>query len=255
MHVEPSPARSGDAATPAAPLGDAGGAAWLEYDAPWLAVLRRTHDRTQRTRRTMAAADVGPATAAEVEDVLVRFRCAAPSRARPLAVPEDFSRTVPPCDPSATRGSHGPPQGLPMVGNPQTDRFLETLGLYHRITVPYGGAALRPQAPVFVRQPPTLIPSSVINSSNGNVRSLCVDDNEIDLDADDALDDANAIQLPEMSGEKKEILCVDGALDPAEIDLDELEDEGGSVTTKDAGGDVIVFSPPSGVAKKPRTED
>ena len=42
--------------------------------------------------------------------------------------------------------------------------------------------------------------------------------------------------------------------DPEEIDLDGPEDESAS---KDdgAGGDSICFSPPSNVAKRPRTED
>ena len=131
-----------------------------------------------------------------------------------------------------------------MIGNPQTDRLLENLGLDHRITVPFAGA-MQQQPTLFSRQQPPppppqqqqLIPSSVIHGRTGHNPSHNVDDeNEIDLDEDDAEGGSGVI--------------VENKQDPDEIDLDECEDEDG----EEEGGDDVCFSPPSTVAKRPRTE-
>ncbi|EJK74640.1 hypothetical protein THAOC_03674, partial [Thalassiosira oceanica] len=158
VHVEPSSSR---------PVGHPGEMVrrgpWLEYDPSWLAVLRRTHPLTVRARGAVPAPDVGPATGGEVEEVTRRLGEARASdrdgddddgdsggsvgaacpEMSPLAIPENFVRTVPPFD--ASGGDPGRPTGPPrgMVGNPQTDALLGALGLDHVVTVPFDRAGMR----------------------------------------------------------------------------------------------------------------
>ena len=102
-------------------------AAWLDNDAPWLAILRRTHEWTQQTRRWVVLPESLPITDAK----LTQAREVLEQR---MKIPRNFARTAAPFDTSSDpHRTYGPPQG--MVGNPQTDAFLKALGLEHRITV------------------------------------------------------------------------------------------------------------------------
>jgi lariat debranching enzyme len=130
--------------------------AQLEYDAEWLAILRKTHDWT--------SSNVGrPVTVSKEEMEEVRQRLGS------LVIPSNFTTTVapPPLSVMNDRVPNPLPYPLGQMGNPQTDELLRLLGLDHcrsGLTVPY---AMEP---------------------GGNV---VVDGNEIDLDEDE--EDPNAI--------------------------------------------------------------
>ena len=249
---------------------------WLEYDASWLAMLRRTEGWTQSTRRAVSIEDIGPITNEEIEDVIKRFEEGNNNsddgslETNPLVVPKNFVMTVPPYDPSSGNRTYGPPP--PMIGNPQTDQLLEILGLEHRITVPFSssGASRQQQETVFFqREPPPprpmqqLIPSAVMHHSRGKnnmpIHNNVADSNEIDLSEDEDgklgsscisshnnINDENEIDLDDDDDDAK---VVENREDPAEIDID---DE--STSKEDAGGDAVCFSP-GVIAKKPRVHD
>jgi hypothetical protein len=228
---------------------------WLEYDASWLAMLQRTQGWTQRTRGVVTAEDdSGPVTNDEIEEIVKRFEGEDDeSETNPLVIPQNFIVTAPTHDPSSGNRSYGPPP--PMMGNPQTDKLLNNLGLEHRITVPFTNMMQQQQfePQFFSRQPPPppvaarpsqpLIPSVVIRSNNNNPSRNIADENEIDLDDgedEEKVNDDNEIDLDEDEEDGKE-KCETG--DTAEINIDE-----------DDGGDTVCFAP-GNIAKKPRVDD
>jgi lariat debranching enzyme len=159
--------------------------AWLEYDATWLAILRRTHGWTNPTRNVVVTdGHDKPITKAEIDDVVERVRQKNGDECTnfgmsPLAIPQNFVMTVPPFDPSLGMRSSGTPPR--MMGNPQTDIFMDILGLEHRITVPYAGTAqYNPLWPLSSTQ---LIASGVTRCDVTN-KMNSDDTNEIDLDDD-----------------------------------------------------------------------
>ena len=190
----------------------------IEYDAEWLAVLRKTHNLTQVTRSNVTVPDDTVAvTEEEIEDVRRRIiewhrqrqekegdakgdsdgamdyhEVATPSG---LAIPDNFCITAPP------HGSHGSDfalNGGEMIGNPQTDELLDMLGLDHIVTVPY----------IHLQQP---LPLNIY-PSQPRIALQTPDDNEIGLD-DEINNDGGNI------GEG------DGQVDDNEIDLDNEEGE------------------------------
>ncbi len=226
---------------------------WLEYDATWLALLHRTHGWTKRTRRRVVVPENDIViTKAEKEDILRRFKLrrdedeGESSATTPLTIPQNFVMVAPPFDPTIGNRTFGPPPS--MIGNPQTDRLLNILGMDHQITVPCVKSALFQSPSVLLRQPtrasPQLIPTVMYHNRPMNANICALDDeNEIDLDDDSG-------------GEHHENDCLaqkqmktgsEGTTrhDPGEIDLDESEDEGC------AAGDPVSFVPQIG--KKPRT--
>ena len=223
---------------------------WLEYDASWLAVLRRTKKWTQRTsRRVVLTEGIDPITKEEKEDIGKRFEGDDDSDTAPLVIPQNFVMTVPPHDPSFGNRIYGPPPQ--MVGNPQTDQLLETLELEHCITVPYTDTTQQQQQQqpaFFQRQPPPqqsiqqqLIPSVVMHSAarvnNVPSRTTVGDNNEIDID-DDV--DENEIDLEEDDTKGVKV----NTNDASEIDLDEIDEE---------CGDAVCWG--GNTSKKPRVED
>ena len=201
----------------------------LEYDAEWLAVLRKTHDLTQLTRSFVnVPADITPVTQEEIEEVRTRLierhrqrseseddgkemgdstKTASDStnatERSALIVPDNFCITVPP---HGSPGSDFAPNGGAMVGNPQTDELLDLLGLEHVVTVPYTGSSnLR-------GRPPTPPPHPIMQ--------LTPDDNEIDLDDDD--------EDKEVDPDKQvteAVVVAKPKIDDNEIDLDDDDDE------------------------------
>ena len=248
---------------------------WLEYDPSWLAVLRKSRAMTVNARRAVPAPEVEAATEDEVEDVRRRLDAARASNRdeggdddagdrdggigaaspemSPLAIPENFERTVAPFDAAGgdPRRPYGPPRE--MVGNPQTDALLDALGMDHVVTVPFDRAGLRRRreeeeeeeqsrrrrggggGAFYERVRPTasLAPSCVVaggrpagQDGTGPDGGAPPDENEIDLDDDvgpsPPREDARAAAVAEACD------------DPEEIDLD--EEEGG-----DEGGDTVVL--------------
>jgi len=118
-----------------------------------------------------------------------------------------------------------------MIGNPQTDRFLETLCLDHRITVPFTGGIEQQPPPFFRQRPPQqLVPTSVIHGrSINNMPSHGMgDDNEIDLDDDQDETEGSAKQLVPSAvirGRSNDNMPRQGMDDDNEIDLDDDQDE------------------------------
>ena len=267
VHVEPSSARSIEHAGEMVRSGP-----WLEYDPSWLAVLRRSHPLTVRTRGTVPAPEVGAATEDEVQEVMRRLEEARASNCdegeedgddddsveaatpdmSPLAVPLNFERTVPPFDPTAAsgsgphpRGPSGPPRS--MVGNPQTDALLSALGLDHVVTVPFDREGLRlqeeeeesrrRQRPSFgsARPAPSLTPSVLAGRRPAGRYGNGPADcpDENEIDLDD-----DAGPSPPAGGAEAAAAAV-ACGDPDEIDLDgdgdEEEGEG------EEGGDTVVL--------------
>jgi len=232
---------------------------WLEYDASWLAMLKRTQGWTQRTRGVVAVEDSSdPITNDEIEEVVKRFEGEDDeSETNPLVIPQNFAVTAPTHNPSSGNRSYGPPP--PMMGNPQTDQLLNILGLEHRITVPFTNMQQQFEPQFFQRQPPPsqvaarpsqpLIPSAVIRSNNNNMPSRNIaDENEIDLDDEgdeEKANDDNEIDLDEEEEEDDKEKGETG--DTAEIDIDEEDYD-------DGGGDNVCFAP-GNIAKKARVED
>ena len=249
----------------ASSTGGGGNEAWLEYDATWLAMLRRSHGWTKRTRNVVVAeGGEDPITEAEIADVMERFRGNDDSpRMNPLAIPQNFVMTVHPFEPSSGLRSFGPPP--PMMGNPQTDTFLDILGLEHCITVPYAGASQH-HSPSFPLQPlrplQALIPLAVMHRGVTNNKPLD-DENEIGLDDDlddegDVIANDAGIRQGDTLKEREDEVGFDDSQDPAEIYLEsEDEQDGNAPPGVDEGGDTVCFSPtaPASVAKKARTDD
>jgi lariat debranching enzyme len=113
----------------------------LEYDMEWLTVLRKTHHWTS----IEGGRPIQPITVstADIQETQERILQQQPS----LYIPENFTPTLP-CLPSSAateRIPHPLPSPLPQMGNPQTDKFLELLGLSHcpsGLTVPYNPTSI-----------------------------------------------------------------------------------------------------------------
>ena len=150
----------------------------LEYDPTWLAVLVKTHGLAGNApppRRSRLPDVFEPPTDADVADAdrRARARCAAagaPDTA-PLKIPDDFVARPPP---------RPDPRNPLREANPQTDAFLDMLGLPHVVTFASGEAVVCGRCGAAPPPPPV------------------TDPNEIDIDDDD--DD-------------------EPAADPAEIDV------------------------------------
>lgn len=257
LHVEPSLTRAVNAELSSNQ--DANNRSWLEYDPMWLAIHRRTEDWSQRTHSKLQIPrdefEQAPITSDELQDINNRLSSAASNKSdsnstpNPLAIPNNFVKTVRPYDQNS-RQQYGPPR--PMVGNPQTDQFLEMMGMEHKLTVPFCGDVNTGVEP---KRAPPVMPEPVQMSVN--------DDNEIDLDDDDgivgnnqyaraplampapkqAVNDDNEIDLDAEDEAGDVIININTTTaDPGEIDLDDVEEE---------AGDSVCYSSESAL-KKPR---
>lgn len=194
----------------------------IDYDAEWLAILRKTHNLTQMTRSFVnVPVDITPATQEEIEEVRTRLIQRHRQRSgrngndqgegietsdstfdterNAFAIPENFCITVPP---HGSPGSDFASNGGAMVGNPQTDELLDLLGLEHVVTVPYTRSGL------VQARPPTPPPHPIMQ--------LTPDDNEIDLDDDEGGEEEKQATVQEV--------VVEPEIDSNAIDLDD-EDE------------------------------
>ena len=104
----------------------------LEYDAEWLTILKKTHHWT----REGASMEPVTVTAAEVHET--------ENQLQSVLIPETFLPTIPLLSASASteRIPRELPPPLAQMGNPQTDQFLQMLGLDHctsGITIPFSG--------------------------------------------------------------------------------------------------------------------
>jgi lariat debranching enzyme len=188
----------------------------LEYDLEWLAILKKTHSLSSRSRQPVrnVPSDPQPVSDADIDWVRQRLRSrglAAPvdsnADSNCFPIPLNFEVTVP--------GHTGPPSPLPRplppplaaMGNPQTDFLLDLLDLPHLITIPYSREQFGG----------TVALNSVVDGS------MDVDDNEILLD-DSGTDvlgengplDVASAYIVDRIGEKEPIG------DANEIDLDQL---------------------------------
>jgi lariat debranching enzyme len=148
----------------------------LEYDAEWLAVVRRTHPLLPAQRSYPRLPPAGQVSAAEVvatRELLARaLQMSAAASASstgasiesgsssaasdaaaaaavasgildataPLYIPENFVATVPGYVPPFPGADQAPARRVPppqRIGNPQTDALLAALGLPHVVTIPY----------------------------------------------------------------------------------------------------------------------
>jgi lariat debranching enzyme len=169
----------------------------IEYDAEWLAILKKTHDLTVTDRKRVCVPhEHVKVTGEELEAIQTRF----PN----LAIPNNFCITVPPHDP---RDRFLPP--LPIMGNPQCDDFLGLLGLRHLVTVPFQSHEV-------------LVDGNAIDLDeedeiDASARAeFEVDNNEIDLDEDEVslgnvVDTASYSKLQEKTLKKPRLDHNDGA--------------------------------------------
>lgn len=111
----------------------------LEYDPLWLAVLQKTHTLSNTTNGPVKVPD----------DLMVVTPDDLQRVPGPFVIdPSWFHRTVP-----AHQGSPNPdlqrlPRPYAQMGNPQTDRLLQQLGLPHIVTIPYTSRASPITVPV-----------------------------------------------------------------------------------------------------------
>lgn len=254
LHVEPSSTRSVHKTDTS--QAEESNKSWLEYDPTWLAIHRRTENWSQRTQNRLEIPhdefEQAPINNVELQDITNRLALAASTRSEsnttmcPLAIPQNFVRTVRPYDLNS-RQQYGPP--CPMLGNPQTDSFLEMLGMEHKLTVPYRND-MNTDITVWKRAPPAMPPPAS-------------DDNEIDLDGVDSMDNTNhivraplAMPAPNQTVNDDNEIDLDAeeeggddvvinnnttTADPDEIDLDDM----------DEAGDSVCYTPES-AHKKPR---
>jgi lariat debranching enzyme len=237
LHIEPSSTRS--ASNEDSVFGDVK-KPWLEYDPTWLAIHRRTEDWSQKTHNKLHIPqdefDQAPITSDELQDINNRLLSAASGRGEnnnvtnPMAIPLNFVQTARPYDPTS-RQQYGPAR--PMVGNPQTDEFLEMLGIEHKLTVPFCNADTALCRAPLAMPMPLQMPMHVDDDNEIDLdgdtdekinpvraplampapKQVTNDVNEIDLDADDEAGDA----------------VVHNNADPDEIDLDDVDEAGDSV--------------------------
>jgi len=236
---------------------DAGGekvAHQLEYDLEWLAILKKTHALT-RAHPSFVAVPREPLTVSEddLEDVRARLRRrhaesrsrgAEESRGNPFAVPRNFRVTVPPHD---APGSHVPPCGGRMIGNPQTDELLRVMGLPHVVTVPFSGGcdAVPPPSKISAARPvdwdkDEIKFSETEDESRGESAKGARDDgNEIDLDDDSSNEPQANGDTPEV---KKQQTGTPDATRPINLDKhesghDQTEDKGTAESIQGAKDD------------------
>lgn len=144
----------------------------LQYDAEWLAILKETHELSRSNRKQAVTVPDAPmrVTDEQISNICQLFQ-------NKLTIPADH---LEPTVPIETRAQCPP---LPHMGHPQTDAFLERMGLSHipNLTIPY--------VPLF--------PNTKVN-----------DDNEIALDSseDDDEDEGGKLtaELPEAKKPKTE---------------------------------------------------
>lgn len=145
----------------------------LQYDPEWLVILKETHElsRSQRKQRVTVPGTLLKVTDEQISEIFERF-------GNNLTIPmEHLEPTVP----IETKTRYPP---LPRMGHPQTDAFLERMGLPHiaNLTIPY--------SPLF--------PAKKVD-----------DDNEIALDSSEGEDDGDdgtlAASLPEAKKPKTEV--------------------------------------------------
>ncbi|GKY97507.1 hypothetical protein MPSEU_000708900 [Mayamaea pseudoterrestris] len=144
----------------------------LEYDVEWLALLVKTHELTRADAGRVVISD-NPCSVTPHEMEQVRQRIG-PS----LTIPKECELTVPPHLGPVSPLPHRLPPPLPRQGNPQTDRFLNMLGLSHIVTVPCANVDVNEGASI-------------------------EDENEIDLNAGDDDDNGRSTDLDEGDDSKR----------------------------------------------------
>ena len=160
----------------------------LKYDLDWLVILRKTAHLTVASK-TIVKVPNSPLeiTQQDVNEILQKFskleNCdpKLPS-SYDLRIPRNFEITVSPHQEGSSPFSQQRPS--PMIGNPQTDHFLNMLDLQHVITVPY-----RPN-PLVQRGRE----ADILQETSREMRCAVAerdllehDDNEIELDEDEGL--------------------------------------------------------------------
>jgi hypothetical protein len=184
----------------------------LEYDAEWLAILRKSHHLTVSEHRRVHVPKEGvECTVSDVEWVQNQVLLAASTPATTtfnassesspnLTIPNNFYPTVPFYSHPMFRGGRSTP--LARMGNPQTDRLLDLLQLDHILTIPYSR-----------NQSEAIIPFHLRESATIAVEQQ-PDDNEIDIDIDGDEHERN---------DETEI-DVDGGLDDTKKDKEEADE-------------------------------
>ena len=231
----------------------------LQYDPEWLAILRKTHEMTEPSRRKqLLPPDPVEVSVEEVEWVRQKLekRVSVKDTDAPLAVHDNFVATIPPA-PRSGGNPHHLPRPLQMMGNPQTDEFLKVLELSHILTIPYDPASVKNNpdqttrahtmtgAPPGVRMISHQDENEIDIDDEGEAGEESKDNNEIDID--DLEDDEAQETAPAMDTAEGEVE------DSNEIDLDDAvddeDDDGGAVGDD---GTPVAPSPKGSDPKKPR---
>lgn len=194
----------------------------LEYDAEWLAIVKKTHHLLVRERnapKLPAGTDFS-----STDEELAKIRQRLMDRYSSLAIPNNFAVTAKfyrPTRPFHQRDLRGVSVQR-LDGNPQTDAFLELLGLQHRVTMPY--------KPSGKEGTPT--------------EAVTVDDNEIDLDDldADATNDMKQCADASVQARVTEAFASGVAKDINEIDLD---DDDSAVDANTADPNAVTAKPPT----------
>ena len=201
----------------------------LEYDLEWLSIIRKTNSWLSCHNTMIPDPDTSLINITETDLNEVQQRLQEKyGETSCNQIPNNFSMNL---QPHGTVGADEIINCGRMVGNPQTDEFLDLLGLDHVVTVPFLLSAT-PRTAISVNRTVNQFDSNVDNNEidldddEGMVDD--VDTNEIDLDDDEGIgnDDTHEIDIDDEKHEEdaptssKNIVTRPSFNDESEIELD-----------------------------------
>ncbi|DBA70331.1 TPA: hypothetical protein ACH3X2_011753 [Trebouxia sp. C0005] len=170
----------------------------FEYDEEWLGVLQATHHLMSTTRQQTPLPGMGGSRSA-VSDAQLQQLTEKLQQQNSGAIPLNFVPTAPGHDPSAPNAKGRMPRQSPR--NPQTERFLEMLGL------PYN---LDQQFRQSVQPKPDPQELQIDETAAANPEEIELDDG--DDDGDDRCDEASAEAVSEAAEAAKQDLGDDNSM-------------------------------------------
>jgi len=169
----------------------------FKYDLEWLAILTKTASLTsnRRARQTVPkdCVNITDSDKEKIYSKLANNKVTDGEDNDPLNIPNNFVVTAPP---HGHENSHRPINGGRMIGNPQTDSFLDILELNHVVTVPFvsNDSESRHQSP-----------SKAFNEDNfvseNTIARVKINGDDCDVDSEELACDEGANEIEPPPGE------------------------------------------------------